>query len=219
VASKFVPADGATRVGPERGERILVWAGFPAAGAMLGGLLWWLSDWLSSLRWRPVRKLFKLLDFLSDPLGLFGLALVGVVLGVLVALMAEGEYVTVAVEDDQVVCTRDGDSRTVPRTAVSGVFVDDGRLAAAFLKHGYPWLPEGDPHRDEYRRWVPDASDLPPGADAFLTARDRALKSNDKEEVTQLREELGRLGVVVRDDKKKRQFWRHAGKPLDRRDQ
>jgi hypothetical protein len=63
----------------------------------------------------------------------------------------------------------------------------------------------------EYRRWVPDTPDLPIGADALLKARQRALDSDQGGDVAELRDELARLGVVVRDEAK-RQYWRrHSG--------
>jgi cysteinyl-tRNA synthetase len=52
---------------------------------------------------------------------------------------------------------------------------------------------------------VPGVDGLPPGADALLTAREK--NSDDADE---LRAELARLGVVVRDEKGK-QYWRPAG--------
>ena len=48
---------------------------------------------------------------------------------------------------------------------------------------------------------------LPVGADALLKARARALDKGDSGDAAELRSELARLGVVVRDEKK-RQFVR-----------
>ena len=49
--------------------------------------------------------------------------------------------------------------------------------------------------------------DLPQAADAFLRARARALRDDKKDDAAELRDELAKLGVVVRDEKKK-QYWR-----------
>ncbi|MFI8832567.1 hypothetical protein ACIGPN_16200 [Streptomyces afghaniensis] len=71
-------------------------------------------------------------------------------------------------------------------------------------------LPLGgeDPYRAEFRRWVPGTPGLPEGADALLRARAQARKSDDDaEDARELRRELLRLGVVVRDEEK-RQYWR-----------
>jgi hypothetical protein len=158
-----------------------------------------------------------------------------------VAVLAEQDYVRVTVDDDQVTVARGASQRSLPRAWIGAVFLDgrqlvllghatdelarEGgdlpdakRLEAAFAAHGYPWTPGGDPHRDEYRRWVEDLPDLPAGADAVLKARARALDKGDKEDAAQLREELGKLGIVVREEGK-RQFWRRTrpqpGRPDD----
>jgi hypothetical protein len=90
--------------------------------------------------------------------------------------------------------------------------LDADRLQAAFVIHGFPWLAGGDPHKDEFRLWAEDMPDLPAGANALLKARARALgKGGDgKEDAAELRAELARLGIVVRDEKK-RQYWRRTG--------
>jgi len=76
-------------------------------------------------------------------------------------------------------------------------------LKAAFTRYDFPWR-DGDPHAGEYRLWVPDMPGLPPGANALLAERAKKLGSADARE---LRDELARLGVVVRDVKRK-QYWR-----------
>jgi hypothetical protein len=147
-----------------------------------------------------------------------------------VAVLAEQDYVRVTVTDEQVRIARGGSSRQVPRGSVRAAFVDgkqlvllghatqelarEGgdlpdapRLQAAFQARGYPWVPGGDPHKDDYRRWVEDLPGLPAGADAIFRARARALDRGDKVDAAQLRQELGRLGIVVRDEDN-RQFWR-----------
>lgn len=80
------------------------------------------------------------------------------------------------------------------------------RLSRAFRDHGWPWA-EADPHRDAYRRWVPGLPGLPDGADALLRARQEALEKDRDDEARELRTELGRYGVVLRDDGE-RQYWR-----------
>lgn len=237
MAAERVPVGRTTVVGRPGWERLLVWGGFPLAGAALGGLVWLVAGWVVSLRWVPMRGPFKLVDSLPDVPAALGCLGVGAAAGLVLAFLAEHEYVTVVVSDDRVVCTRAGVKRSVPRAAVKAVFADEGRLvlldrqgreavvysvresadlpdaqrlARAFKAHGYPWSIAGDPYRSGYRRWVPDMDGLPAGANALLRARARALEGGDGEEAAQLREELARMGLVVREDRKKRQFWRSA---------
>jgi hypothetical protein len=157
-----------------------------------------------------------------------------------VAALAEQDYVRVTVADDQVTIARGGSSRRVRRASIAAVFLDgkqlvllgqatdeldrEGgdlpdakRLRAAFAARGYPWEPGGDPHKDEYRRWVEDLPDLPAGADAILRARARALDRGDSQDAAQLRQELGRLGIVVREEGK-HQLWRRTRRQTDQPD-
>lgn len=85
------------------------------------------------------------------------------------------------------------------------------RLAAAFRSHGWPWH-DDDPWADEFRRWVPGDPALPPSADAVLRARAAMLQADKASDAADLRRELARLGVVVR-DVDKAQHWRPATPP------
>lgn len=226
------PGGGATVVAPPPAERALVWVGFPLIGAAAGWLLKSLAEWATSLPWVPFQGPLELVASVPDPQATIGSLALGVAGGLVVAVLAEQDYVRVTVEDDQLTVTRGRSSRRVPRASVEAVFLDgkqlvllghetdelvrEGgdlpdaeRLQAAFRAHGYPWVPGGDPHKDEYRRWVEDLPDLPAGADAVLKARARALDRGDKEDAAQLRLELGKLGLVVRNEGK-RQFWRRT---------
>jgi hypothetical protein len=232
---------GATVVGPEPLERGLVWVGFPLLGAVAGWLLKSAAAWAASLPWVPFQGPLELLASVPDPWATAGSLALGVAAGLAVAVLAERDYVRVAVADDQVTIAHGGSSRQVPRASTAAVFLDAkqlvllgrsteelarvggdlpdaGRLEAAFRGHGYPWVAGGDPHSDQYRRWVEGLPELPAGADAIFRSRARALDRGDKEDAAQLRQELGRLGVVVRDEGK-RQFWRRVRRPADRPDQ
>lgn len=209
------------------GTRLVRWVGLPAAGTVAVWLLKLAAEWLVTLRWVPFKGPLELIDSIPEPAATLGALGVGLVIGVLLALTAHSESLTVAVSDEQVTLT-DGENRTstFPREQVSAVFRDRNRLvllgpdtgelarkthdlsperlSEAFHAHGYPWT-DGDPHAERYRRWVPDTPGLPTGANALLTARDKAGSDDSKE----LRAELAKLGVLVRDDRGK-QYWRLA---------
>ncbi|GGP40999.1 YqeB family protein [Saccharothrix coeruleofusca] len=219
-----------TTVAQSKQTTTLVWVGFPVLGAFLLWLVVLVADWVAALPWAPMRGPFQLVASIPEPHATVGALVVGALGGLVLSVLAALERLAVEVADDRVVFTRgNGTTREFDRTRIAGVFLDgrklvllglDGgeltredaeldadELADAFQSHGYPWLPDGDPHRDEYRRWVEGAPGLPPGADALLRVRAEALRKRDAEDAAQLREELGRLGVVVREDRK-RQFWR-----------
>lgn len=209
------------------GTRLIRWVGLPTGGALALWLLKLAAEWLVTLRWVPFKGPLELIDSIPEPAATLGALGAGLVIGVLLALTAHGESLTVTVADDQVTLT-DGENRTVtfPREEVSAVFREKNtlvllgrdtaelarkphdlsvaRLEETFRAHGYPWA-DGDPHAERYRRWVPDMPGLPVGANALFTARAKADSDDSKE----LRAELAKLGVLVRDDKGK-QYWRLA---------
>ncbi|GCD43524.1 hypothetical protein [Streptomyces paromomycinus] len=226
------PTPDRTTVGPTTGERALLWAGFPVLGAVTVWLVSRAAGWVASLPWAPMQGPFKLIASAPEPLLSIGAAVVGVLAGSAVAFFADLEYVTADIGPDQATLTVDRVTRTVPRAATSAVFQDGknlvllghdsaelarvhgdfdaGRFAAAFELHGYPWHPDGDPYAADFRRWVTAQPDLSSDAHALLKARAHALKKDEKKDAAQLREELARLGIVVRDDKKKAQHWRRV---------
>ncbi len=218
-------AVGDERISESTGTRLVRWAGIPVAGAVVVWLLKLLANWAVTLRWTPFRGPLELVDSIPEPWATVGALGVGLVGGLVLALVAHGERLDVTVSPDHVRLVGDEYEETFARADVSAVFVDRNQLVllgsdtgelvrrpseldvaalrAAFTRHDYPWR-DGDPHADEYRRWVPGIEGLPPGADALLTAR--AKNPDDAEE---LRGELARLGVIVRDEKRK-QYWRLA---------
>ncbi|MGD9484791.1 hypothetical protein WDH52_16275 [Streptomyces sp. TRM70308] len=203
---------------------------FTAVGAAGGWLVRLLAQWLVGLPWAPLQGPAELLTSVPEPWLTVGTVVAGALLGLGLGFVAHHESLRVAVSGDGVRLTLKGESEDFPREAVGGVFRDgerlvlldrDGgelareecdlaadRLATAFTAHGYPWT-EGDPHAAEFRRWVPESPGLPEGADALLKARERALKAKDGADTRELRRELARLGVVVREERH-RQYWRTA---------
>ncbi|MEY9991636.1 hypothetical protein ABIE67_003668 [Streptomyces sp. V4I8] len=198
-------------------------------GAGIGWLVTLLADWLVALSWAPLQGPAKLVTSVPEPWLTIGGIAVGAVLGLAVGFVAVHESLSVRVSADCVALGVRGSSQEFGRDEIA-LAVRDGRqlvllgpdgmeiaredcglpwerLADAFAEHGHRWADE-DPHREEFRRWVPGTPGLPEGADALLTARAAARKKEgDTEDARELRQELLRLGVVVR-DKKKRQYWR-----------
>ncbi len=213
-----------TRVPTPWWVRGLVWLGVPpaCAGLMLG--LLWVVERL------PFGGPVNLIRRLPEPWDVVTALGIGLIIGLILAALIDNESLTVRITPREVVLTRPGHRRTVAKVEIAVAFPDRdqlvllgrtgrelareptllpaGRLSAAFGAHGVPWA-EQDPYLDAYRRWVPGSGELPESAHAVFTARQSALKSGDDEDLRELREELGRLGFVVRDVKKK-QYWRRA---------
>ncbi|TDB81411.1 hypothetical protein [Micromonospora sp. KC721] len=217
-------------------ELVVMWVGFPLLGAGLGAGLTAVSGWLADRPWVPFDNWFAFLARLPEQQAYAAGCAVPALAGLVLAYIGTRERLIVTVRRTAVRLRHDGHEQEFSRATVAGVFVDnkalvllgvDGgelarersdldrdRLAAAFTGHGWPWR-EQDPHREAYRRWVEGLPGLPAGADALLRARQRALDADRGGEIRELRAELGRLGVVVRDEGK-RQYWRTAGEPLRR---
>jgi hypothetical protein len=210
--------------------RVLVWVLLPAAGAGLLFGLDRLADLALELPWAPMRGPFRLIHNLPEPQTTIGALVLGALIGLVLALFVDAESLTVRLAGREVVLSRPGRTRTVPRPDIAVAFVADeklvllgrtgrelarepwylsaNRLAPAFRAHGIAWAGQ-DPYADTYRRWIPDSPDIPADANAVFAARQTALKSGDDRDVEEFREELARLGFVVRDDRK-RQYYRRV---------
>lgn len=180
--------------------------------------------------WLPLPGPLDLVRNLPDDVAPVVSVAVGAVLGLVFAGLVDRESLTVQLTMTDVVLTRPGTRRTLPRGEVAVAFRDrdqlillgrTGRelahepchlskpkLQTAFSSYGVAWADQ-DPYLDAYRRWVPDLPELPPSANAVFVARQKALDAGDEADKRELREELGRLGLVVR-DQRKRQYWRRV---------
>lgn len=210
---------------------VLFWVG---CGVVVGWLAPLLADWLVTLRWAPLKGPAELVSSIAEPGRTIGAVGVGALLGLVVGFVVVHESLAVSISRGRVVLTvRDASQEfgcdevgLVVRDGKQLVLLDpDGmevaredchlswrRLADAFAERGYRWADE-DPHREEFRRWVPGVPGLPDGADALLRARATAREKDESaEDARELRRELLRLGVVVRDEKK-RQYWRMPQRP------
>ncbi|MFI0979480.1 hypothetical protein ACH4SP_21080 [Streptomyces sp. NPDC021093] len=215
-------------LGQTNAETVLAGAAFAVVGAGLGWLVKLAAKWLVSLPWAPMQGPAKLVTSLPEPGLTIGIASLGALIGLGLVLYGRFEDLSVTVAGDSVTLTRKGESWQVPGSGIALVFLDDKqfvllghdggelarekcdvdtkRVAAAVQGHGYAWA-EKDPHKDEFRRWVSGMAGISEGANALLKARSVVLeKGSDLEQLRELRAELGKLGVVVRDDKKKQYF-------------
>lgn len=205
--------------------------GLPLVGAALGWGLTFIVERIVGLSWFPLQGLFELFTDLSKTLQLIVAIAVGLLLGLVLALIAIHEMLTITVGRDQIDFKRGDYGRGIERADVASVFVADKRvvvlghrrqelasvefdldrdkLAAALRRYGYGWLPDGDPYAAEFKRWVPGADGLPRGANAVLKARQHALEKSNAGDLRELADELADLAVVVH-DKDKKQYWRLA---------
>ncbi|WP_407562666.1 hypothetical protein [Streptomyces sp. 184] len=218
----------ATTVGPGLVYRLLLLAGLPALGLLLGWLVPHAADWVAGLRWAPMQGPFELVASFDDGWTAVAGPVVGLVLGLGGGLFAYAMAMRVTFEDDTVRVYKDGESRILARAEVAAAFLDKDRLVIldaaarqllrrpsdlepgdldrAFTAHGYRWLHE-DPYAGRYHRWVRDSGELSAAANAVLKAREHALRKKNATDAEELREEAQRLGCVLREEGT-RQYWR-----------
>ncbi|MER8221252.1 hypothetical protein ABTZ58_11790 [Streptomyces sp. NPDC094143] len=198
-------------------------------GAVAGALLPLLARLLLSLPWAPLKGPAELLTSVPEPALTLGTVAVGALGGLLLGFTAVHESLSVRVTGTHLALTIRDSTQEFPREDVDVLFRDGKqlvalspsglelarepcglswrRLADTLTAHGWTWA-EQDPYHADFRRWVPGTPGLPAGADALLRARAQARRhEDDAADARELRGELLRLGVVVRDEDK-RQYWR-----------
>lgn len=203
--------------------------GLPVLGGVLGLLVALLTHWVAGLPWAPFQGAFTAVASLPQPLGTIAIVVFGVIAGAGFASFTAAERLTATITPEQVELQRGRrEARTVDGRQVRAAFVDGGMLVLldergdelareatripamtlrlAFEKHGYRWL-QGDPHASDYREWDEDDAELGVRAHGLLRTRRQALAKRHAAEAAQLRDELARQGVLVRDEKR-RQYWR-----------
>jgi len=222
--------DETTTVATPIWVRAAVWAGLPVVGAALLLGVDRIAEFVVRLPWAPLRGPFKLIQDLPEPQATIGALVLGAVAGLVLAGFVDAESMTVRMSRTDVRLHRPGTDRTVPRSEVAVAFTDGDqlvllsrtgrelarepshlsaeRLAHAFARHGIAWADQ-DPYAEAYRRWVPDLPEVGADANAAFAAREKALRGGDRSDAAELREELARLGFVVR-DRQKRQYWRRV---------
>ena len=237
ASSAAVPHGERTVVAEPVWAWVLVFTGLPLLGAGAGWLVLAGAEWIADLPFLPFDFVFRALDGAPQPASTVVACMVGGFAGLLLAITGWEERLTVVVSQEGVTLRRGRSSRTVARGDVAGAFADGkqlvllardggeaareqsdlppGALRDALAGRGYRWYPDGDPHAGEFARWVEGMPGLPPAAEPLLRARQRALEKNDRGELADLRRELARHGVVVRDEGK-RQFTRSALRPFGR---
>ncbi|MEV6411393.1 hypothetical protein [Kribbella sp. NPDC051718] len=228
-----------TVIGHSAADKLLLYGGLPLVGLVLGFFLPRIADWAADLEWVPFQGPLELISR-WDGWWVVAICLaLGLIGGVLLAAMALEDTLKTTVGTTEVEFLKNQRTTRVPREKVALAFLDgkeivlqDSRSAelarekhdelgaaartkiqAAFRAHGYPWSDAGDPHEGEFRRWVEDDPDLSPAANAVLKARSKAFDQGDKgkADLRELRQELGKLGYVVR-DRDKKQYWRSVSR-------
>lgn len=210
------------------GDTVSLFVVAPVAGGGVGLALPWVAQRVAGLPWFPFQGPLELLASLEAGWGMAIGLVAGLVLGVGLAIVTVGDTMRVTVAADEITFGKGGTARIIARANVSAVFLDHKSLVVlergsrevvreeidakrqqierALRLHDYPWCAE-DPYADAFARWVPNTPELPGSVNAILTARERALRENNREDARELRADLMNKGYVVR-EKTIRQYWR-----------
>lgn len=195
-----------------------------AAAFVVGPLAHWLLG-LAGTAPGPLRLAASLPTMWAIPI----LTVAGLIAGHVIASEWQKENGATTVAPEGMTVTRGDESSYVPRDQIDGVFTDghdlvvvDGhtrellrvktddvlisRLHAALERHGYPWRGISDPHEDAFTTWVDGGEQLTPAAHELLRARQRALSDKRPGAAQDARDELQKIGVVVRDRKNTQQY-------------
>ncbi|WP_435735315.1 hypothetical protein V5D56_10585 [Cellulosimicrobium sp. PMB13] len=232
-----VPADPSV-VRPSALELAVLWTILPLLGAGIAVVVLRGTGWYAELPVAPFQGPARLVAELLADRGALGAVValgLGAGAGLLLARHVRRDIAVVTVGPEVASVVLRDVTTDLARSEVTDVFVDrkalvvlgvrDGapsgelahvvteletpRLEAAFRSHGWPWR-DADPYAQEFRRWVPGDDALPTSADAVLRARSSMLEAKKVDDAADLRRELGRLGIVVRDVGSV-QHWRATG--------
>ncbi|WP_373284325.1 YqeB family protein [Virgibacillus oceani] len=218
-----------TVLGYSRLTGFLLYGVFGGVGLVLGYFIPSIAAWALTLPWIPFEGPIKIINSLNGFWLPIILAVLGLIAGFVLAFIAIKELLIITITDHEVQLKKDGYKQIIPLKDIETLFFDGKQLvilgksgyelfrdkyddktdpvAMAFEKHGYPWSKEGDPFKNEYRRWVPDTPDISQAANAVFKAREIALQKEEGKDIKDLRNELEKLGYVVLDEET-RQYWR-----------
>ncbi|OAB42859.1 YqeB family protein [Paenibacillus glacialis] len=218
-----------TEIGFSTTTRVLLFTGIPLIGIIIGYFLPALAAWTLTLPWIPFRGPIELITSFKEPWMEIICSVLGLAAGIWFALAFITETLVVTITDKYLQLDKDRVVQAINREEITAAFLDGKyfillgpsgqelareiydlsikRLASTLELYEYPFIPSGDPYKEQYRRWVVDSPDLPPAINALMKARENALHKKDTANVKDLRCELIKLGYVIREEEV-RQYWR-----------
>ncbi|WP_102272882.1 YqeB family protein [Cytobacillus massiliigabonensis] len=193
---------------------------------IVGGVIGWfmpvIADWLLKLPVVPLEIIIEIIASFNSLWASIVTTIIGIIIGVLLTFIIFNESLEVTISKDDLKLKFGEKVVTIAKKDISAVYLENKQLIIlgqhsvelyrevidakkdivreAFQNDQYPWN-EKDPFESDYQRWVLGHPDFPEKISAFLYAREHALKENKKKEAKHLREDLAKLGAVIKDDK------------------
>ncbi|WP_077324878.1 YqeB family protein [Virgibacillus siamensis] len=224
------PYHDATMVGLTKKDTSIIFIFLAIAGTVIGYFLPVIVGWLINIPIIPFQDLIKYILSLDGIWLRIICTALGFCAGLFGALLIINDTLHITVNDREINIKQGGTNQSFQQNTIQYIYPDNKQLVivgnngyellrsetdekqkdlrTAFNDHGYPWS-DDDPYADSFQRWVEGNPDLSPAVNALMRARDKALQKDDKDEINDLRNELVKLGIIVRDEKKK-QYWRKA---------
>ena len=215
--------DNETVLGFDKFEKVLIIVVPMILGAVIGWFIPVIAEWILKLPIVPMEKLIIMISSLNHFWVSIVATIIGVIVGLIFSMIVFSETLKVIISDHQVKLVIEDVEKVIEKKEISAIYMENKNLIVlgqsanelyrelsefkmevareAFLYHSYPWKEE-DPFASQYKRWVLDHPDFPADINALLNARAGALKEDNKEEAKHLREDLAKVGIVIRGDKK-----------------
>lgn len=193
---------------------------------VLGGLIGWfipvIADWLLNLPVVPWEKLIEFIASLNSLWVSIVATIIGIIVGILLTLTIFEESLEVTITYENIQLKLGDKVDTLDKKDISTIYIENKQLIIlgknsnelyrevfetkidtvreTFRTYQYPWK-EKDPFEKDYQRWVLGHPDFPEKVNALLYAREHSLKEDKKKDAKYLREDLAKLGVVIRDER------------------
>lgn len=209
-------------------DKLFLWLILPLIGLVIGYFLPPISEWASKLEWIPFQGPFNLVASLNEGWVIFATMAFGLAAGIILTLFIYNEILNIYISEDTLAFKIGKIDMSYDKDDISYIYVDhkdlvvighDGyelfryekELSTKTIKEelgewGYLFK-DGNPYKEQFKKWVPGLTDLSLEANALLKARDVALENDDSEEALQIVFELWKLHVSVKEIKSK-QYYR-----------
>lgn len=190
----------------------------------------WFTKWVADpIKFEFIMKLIEKIQGFTGDWSNIILSVFGFLCGLFLVHWMIEKSILMTITDTAVNVKKGSLNIEIPRKDIQHVFLDNGEIVIldfsghelfrephdsskgkverAFKNHHYPWKNEGDPYKDHYFLWSEDSPDLSIPESALLKARETAIEHDDEKEMKDLKRELAKLNIVVRDEDGF-QYWR-----------
>ena len=193
---------------------------------VIAGLIGWFSpviaEWVLTLPIVPMEKLISLIASFNSLWVSIVATVIGIIVGVLLTAIIFDESLEVTVSDQNLQLKLGDKVETIEKKDISTIYIENKQLIIlgqnsdelyqevietkldsvreAFYQYQYPWV-DKDPYENQYQRWVLGHPDFPEKINALLYARESALRDDKKKDAKYLREDLAKLGIVIKDER------------------